>query len=104
MVQYDCVDIVFVSVNIRSKCCLFLPAVKCNVFQLIVCVCVCCRVPLVVEVWHRDSTSRDQLIGQASIQLSHLLRSERSRLLASTGEQSWRQTHQDRIPVVKTHR
>ncbi|XP_076588019.1 centrosomal protein of 120 kDa isoform X1 [Chaetodon auriga] len=62
------------------------------------------RVPLVVEVWHRDSTSRDQLIGRASIQLSHLLRSERSRLLASTGEQSWRQTHQDRVPVVKTHR
>uniref|UniRef100_A0A4W6CW68 Centrosomal protein 120 n=1 Tax=Lates calcarifer TaxID=8187 RepID=A0A4W6CW68_LATCA len=58
------------------------------------------RVPLVVEVWHRDSTSRDQLIGRASIQLSHLLSSERSRFLASTGEQSWRQTHQDRIPVV----
>uniref|UniRef100_A0A4W6CWP5 Centrosomal protein 120 n=1 Tax=Lates calcarifer TaxID=8187 RepID=A0A4W6CWP5_LATCA len=57
------------------------------------------RVPLVVEVWHRDSTSRDQLIGRASIQLSHLLSSERSRFLASTGEQSWRQTHQDRIPV-----
>ncbi|GLD61384.1 centrosomal protein of 120 kDa [Lates japonicus] len=62
------------------------------------------RVPLMVEVWHRDSTSRDQLIGRASIQLSHLLSSERSRFLASTGEQSWRQTHQDRIPVVKTHR
>uniref|UniRef100_A0A8C4H5A1 Centrosomal protein 120 n=1 Tax=Dicentrarchus labrax TaxID=13489 RepID=A0A8C4H5A1_DICLA len=62
------------------------------------------RVPLVVEVWHRDSTSRDQLIGRASIQLSHLLSSERSKLLASTGEQSWRQSHQDRIPVVKTHR
>ncbi|KAM9360239.1 centrosomal protein of 120 kDa [Symphorus nematophorus] len=62
------------------------------------------RVPLVVEVWHRDSTSRDQLIGRASIQLSHLLSSERSRLLASTGEQCWRQTHQDRVPVVKTHR
>ncbi|XP_029296447.1 centrosomal protein of 120 kDa isoform X2 [Cottoperca gobio] len=61
-------------------------------------------VPLVVEVWHRDSTSRDQLIGRASIQLSHLLSSERSRLLASTGEQSWRQTHQDRIPVFKTQR
>ncbi|XP_070760372.1 centrosomal protein of 120 kDa [Enoplosus armatus] len=62
------------------------------------------RVPLVVEVWHRDSTSRDQLMGRASVQLSHLLRSERSRFLASTGEQNWRQTHQDRIPVVPTHR
>ncbi|XP_049907999.1 centrosomal protein of 120 kDa isoform X1 [Epinephelus moara] len=62
------------------------------------------RVPLVVEVWHRDSTSRDQLIGRASVQLSHLLSSERSKVLASTGEHSWRQTHQDRIPVLKTHR
>ncbi|KAK9522017.1 hypothetical protein VZT92_018513 [Zoarces viviparus] len=62
------------------------------------------RVPLVVEVWHRDSTSRDQLIGRASVQLSHLLSSERTRLTASSGEQSWRQTRQDRIPVVTAHR
>ncbi|XP_070690215.1 centrosomal protein of 120 kDa [Pempheris klunzingeri] len=62
------------------------------------------RVPLVVEVWHRDSSSRDQLIGRASIQLSHLLSSERSRLLTSAGEQTWRQTHQDRIPVVSARR
>ncbi|XP_026178104.1 centrosomal protein of 120 kDa isoform X2 [Mastacembelus armatus] len=62
------------------------------------------RVPLAVEVWHRDSTSRDQLIGRASIQLSHLLSSERSRILSSTGEQTWRQTHQDQIPVVKSQR
>ncbi|XP_034727047.1 centrosomal protein of 120 kDa [Etheostoma cragini] len=62
------------------------------------------QVPLVVEVWHRDSTSRDQLIGRASVQLSHLLSSERSRVLASTGERSWRQTQQDRIPVLNTLR
>ncbi|XP_067429258.1 centrosomal protein of 120 kDa [Thunnus thynnus] len=61
------------------------------------------RVPLVVEVWHRDS-SIDQLIGRASIQLSHMLSCERSRLQGSTGEQSWRQTHQDRIPVVRAQR
>ncbi|XP_071371081.1 centrosomal protein of 120 kDa-like, partial [Centroberyx affinis] len=61
------------------------------------------RVPLVVEVWHRDSSSRDQLIGTASIQLSHLLSAERSRFLGSTGEQCWRQTHQDRTAVRKTH-
>ncbi|XP_029366024.1 centrosomal protein of 120 kDa isoform X2 [Echeneis naucrates] len=62
------------------------------------------RVPLVVELWHRDSTSRDQLIGRASVQLSTLLSSERSRSLGSTGEQSWRQTHQDRVSVVQSHR
>uniref|UniRef100_A0A3Q3EQM5 Centrosomal protein 120 n=1 Tax=Labrus bergylta TaxID=56723 RepID=A0A3Q3EQM5_9LABR len=61
------------------------------------------RVPLVVEVWHRDSTCRDQLIGRASVQLSHLLRSEKSPVMASTGEEGWRQTHQDRIPVVTSH-
>ncbi|XP_053180840.1 LOW QUALITY PROTEIN: centrosomal protein of 120 kDa [Scomber japonicus] len=61
------------------------------------------RVPLVVELWHRDSSS-DQLIGRASVQLSHLLSSERSRLQGSTGEPSWRQTHHDRIPVVRKHR
>ncbi|XP_034547360.1 centrosomal protein of 120 kDa [Notolabrus celidotus] len=59
------------------------------------------RVPLLVEAWHRDATSRDQLIGRASIQLSHLLSAERSRLLASSGEEGWRQTHQDRVAVVR---
>ncbi|XP_047448856.1 centrosomal protein of 120 kDa [Mugil cephalus] len=61
------------------------------------------RVPLVVEVWHRDSSSRDQLIGRASVQLSRLLSSQRTRLPTSAGEQSWRQTHRDRVPVVQTH-
>lgn len=58
------------------------------------------RVPLVVEVWHRDSACRDQLIGRASVQLSHLLTSDRTRLLESTEGRSWRQTHRDRVPVV----
>uniref|UniRef100_A0A8D3AP07 Centrosomal protein 120 n=1 Tax=Scophthalmus maximus TaxID=52904 RepID=A0A8D3AP07_SCOMX len=59
------------------------------------------RVPLLVEVWHRDPSSRDQLIGRASVQLSRLLSAERSRLAtSSTGETSWRQTHRDRIAVV----
>uniref|UniRef100_A0A8C5H549 Centrosomal protein of 120 kDa-like n=1 Tax=Gouania willdenowi TaxID=441366 RepID=A0A8C5H549_GOUWI len=61
------------------------------------------RVPLVVEVWHRDSMSRDQLIGRASIQMSLLLSSERCSFLRSTGQQCWRQTVQDQIAVVGTH-
>ncbi|KAM4746472.1 centrosomal protein of 120 kDa isoform 2-T2 [Anableps anableps] len=61
------------------------------------------RVPLVVELWDRGSTSRDQLMGSASIQLHQLLSSERTRL-GSAGEPSWRQTHQDRIPVVHPER
>uniref|UniRef100_A0A3P8U4X6 Centrosomal protein 120 n=1 Tax=Amphiprion percula TaxID=161767 RepID=A0A3P8U4X6_AMPPE len=58
------------------------------------------RFPLIVEVWHRDASSRDQLIGRASVLLSHLLSSDRSRFLGPAGEQGWRQTHQDRVPVV----
>ncbi|KAF7641678.1 hypothetical protein LDENG_00274810, partial [Lucifuga dentata] len=61
------------------------------------------RVPLVVEVWHRDSNSRDQLIGRASVQLSRLLSADRTRFLGSSGEECWRQTLQDWIPVIHTH-
>lgn len=61
------------------------------------------RVPLLVEVWHRDPTSGDQLMGRASLQLSPLLSCERSRLSAA-GEPSWRQTHQDRVAVVAAQR
>ncbi|XP_036383260.1 centrosomal protein of 120 kDa [Megalops cyprinoides] len=59
------------------------------------------RVPLVVEVWHRDPSSRDVLLGTVSIQLSHLLASEKTRFLGPTGEQHWRQTFSDRTPVIK---
>ncbi|XP_051807134.1 centrosomal protein of 120 kDa [Acanthochromis polyacanthus] len=62
------------------------------------------RFPLIVEVWHRDASSRDQLIGRASVLLSHLLSSDRSRFLGPAGEQGWRQSHQDRVPVVQTQR
>ncbi|XP_062237259.1 centrosomal protein of 120 kDa isoform X2 [Platichthys flesus] len=62
------------------------------------------RVPLMVELWHKDPSSRDQLIGRATVQLSQLLSSDRSRLQTTTGDQSWRQTHQDRVAVMKTHR
>ncbi|KAJ8401639.1 hypothetical protein AAFF_G00379560 [Aldrovandia affinis] len=59
------------------------------------------RVPLVVEVWHRDLSTRDLLLGTVSIQLSHLLASEKTRFLGPTGQQHWRQTFSDRIPVIK---
>ncbi|XP_047237996.1 centrosomal protein of 120 kDa isoform X1 [Girardinichthys multiradiatus] len=62
------------------------------------------RVPLVVELWDRGSNSRDQLMGLASIQLHHLLSSEKTRLTGSALEPSWRQSHQDRIPVLHPQR
>ncbi|XP_062854380.1 centrosomal protein of 120 kDa isoform X2 [Trichomycterus rosablanca] len=60
------------------------------------------RVPLVVEMWHRDSNSRDLLLGTASIQLSHLLTSEKTRFLDQSGQQHWRQTYAERLAVIKT--
>ncbi|XP_035236274.1 centrosomal protein of 120 kDa isoform X2 [Anguilla anguilla] len=59
------------------------------------------RVPLVVEVWHRDPSARDLLLGTASVQLSHLLAAEKTRFLGPTGQQHWRQTFSDRIPVIR---
>uniref|UniRef100_A0A673ZKI5 Centrosomal protein of 120 kDa n=1 Tax=Salmo trutta TaxID=8032 RepID=A0A673ZKI5_SALTR len=59
------------------------------------------RVPLVVEVWHKNTSSRDILLGTASIQLSHLLTAEKSRFLGPMGQQHWRQTFSERIPVIK---
>uniref|UniRef100_A0A8C6SJJ0 Centrosomal protein 120 n=1 Tax=Neogobius melanostomus TaxID=47308 RepID=A0A8C6SJJ0_9GOBI len=62
------------------------------------------RVPLLVELWHRPLSSRDELIGRASLQLSHLLRSPRVKVQRSSGEQSWRQTLQERVPFVRVDR
>ncbi|KAJ8380965.1 hypothetical protein SKAU_G00017430 [Synaphobranchus kaupii] len=59
------------------------------------------RVPLVVEVWHRDPSARDLLLGTVSVQLSHLLAAEKTRFLGPSGQQHWRQTYSDRIPVIK---
>ncbi|XP_033827951.1 centrosomal protein of 120 kDa isoform X2 [Periophthalmus magnuspinnatus] len=62
-------------------------------------------VPLVVELWHRPLSSRDELIGRASLQLSHLLRSPRVKgQRLSSAEQSWRQTHQERVPFLRVDR
>ncbi|XP_061625017.1 centrosomal protein of 120 kDa isoform X2 [Phyllopteryx taeniolatus] len=61
------------------------------------------RVPLVLELWHKDTSSTtDLLIGRASLQLSRLLAAERSRHPASMREAAWRQTHQDRVPFFST--
>nr|XP_023692459.1 centrosomal protein of 120 kDa [Paramormyrops kingsleyae] len=59
------------------------------------------RLPLVVEVWHRDPKTQDVLLGTASVQLSHLLTAEKTRFLGQSGQQHWRQTFSQRIPVVR---
>ncbi|KAL7885082.1 hypothetical protein AOLI_G00078520 [Acnodon oligacanthus] len=59
------------------------------------------RIPLVVEMWHRDPSSKDILLGTSSIQLSHLLTSEKTRFLGQSDQQYWRQTYSERLPVIK---
>ncbi|KAK7145416.1 hypothetical protein R3I93_013214 [Phoxinus phoxinus] len=61
------------------------------------------RVPLLVEMWHREHSSPDVLLGSVSIQLSRLLSSEKSRFLDAAGRQHWRQSCTERIPITKAH-
>ncbi|NXN86402.1 CE120 protein, partial [Bombycilla garrulus] len=50
------------------------------------------RLPLLVELWHKDKTAKDLLLGLARLQLSNVLASEKTRFLGGNGEQCWRQT------------
>ncbi|ROL53709.1 Centrosomal protein of 120 kDa [Anabarilius grahami] len=59
------------------------------------------RVPLLVEMWHREPISPDVLLGSVSIQLSRLLSSEKTRFLDPSGRQHWRQSCSERIPIIK---
>ncbi|XP_006886061.1 PREDICTED: centrosomal protein of 120 kDa [Elephantulus edwardii] len=58
------------------------------------------RIPLLVELWHKDKMSKDLLLGIARIQLSNVLSSEKTRFLGADGEQCWRQTFSESVPVI----
>ncbi|XP_074062052.1 centrosomal protein of 120 kDa isoform X2 [Macrotis lagotis] len=58
------------------------------------------RLPLLVELWHKDKMAKDLLLGIARIQLSNVLSLEKTRFLGANGEQCWRQTYSDKIPVI----
>ncbi|XP_006743416.1 centrosomal protein of 120 kDa [Leptonychotes weddellii] len=58
------------------------------------------RIPLLVELWHKDKMSKDLLLGIARIQLSNVLSSEKTRFLGSNGEQCWRQTYSECVPFI----
>ncbi|XP_032482488.1 centrosomal protein of 120 kDa isoform X4 [Phocoena sinus] len=58
------------------------------------------RIPMLVELWHKDKMSKDLLLGIARIQLSNILSSEKTRFLGSNGEQCWRQTFSESVPVI----
>ncbi|KAF3821484.1 hypothetical protein GH733_009526 [Mirounga leonina] len=58
------------------------------------------RIPLLVELWHKDKMSKDLLLGIARIQLSNVLSSEKTRFLGSNGEQCWRQTYSECVSFI----
>nr|XP_028604443.1 LOW QUALITY PROTEIN: centrosomal protein of 120 kDa [Podarcis muralis] len=58
------------------------------------------RIPLLVELWHKDKTAKDLLLGVARLQLSNILAMEKTRFLGASGEQCWRQTFSETIPVT----
>ncbi|NXI61655.1 CE120 protein, partial [Anseranas semipalmata] len=58
------------------------------------------RLPLLVELWHKDKTTKDLLLGIARLQLSNVLASEKTRFLGSNGEQCWRQTYNETVSVT----
>ncbi|XP_043916700.1 centrosomal protein of 120 kDa [Protopterus annectens] len=61
------------------------------------------RLPLLVELWHRDKMSKDLLLGVARLQLSNVLSSDRTRFLGPSGDHCWRQSYSERIPVTASH-
>ncbi|NWI11002.1 CE120 protein, partial [Crypturellus soui] len=58
------------------------------------------RLPLLVELWHKDKIAKDLLLGVARLQLSNVLASEKTRFLGANGEQCWRQTYNETISVT----
>ncbi|XP_028661076.1 centrosomal protein of 120 kDa [Erpetoichthys calabaricus] len=58
------------------------------------------RSPLLVELWHKDKTSKDILLGVSKLQLSNVLTGEKKRLLSHSGDQCWKQSCTERVPVI----
>ncbi|KAM3937125.1 centrosomal protein of 120 kDa [Leptodactylus fuscus] len=58
------------------------------------------RLPLLVEVWHRDKSAKDLLIGVARLQLSNVFTTEKTRFLGRQGEHCWRQTFHEKASVL----
>ncbi|XP_067424813.1 centrosomal protein of 120 kDa isoform X2 [Emydura macquarii macquarii] len=58
------------------------------------------RLPLLVELWHKDKLTKDLLLGVARLQLSNVLTLEKTRFLGTNGEQCWRQTFTETTGVM----
>ncbi|XP_077147170.1 centrosomal protein of 120 kDa [Ranitomeya variabilis] len=58
------------------------------------------RMPLLVEAWHKDKSAKDLLIGVARVHLSNVLTTEKTRFLGPNGDNCWRQTFNEKVPVL----
>ncbi|XP_019615262.1 PREDICTED: centrosomal protein of 120 kDa-like isoform X2 [Branchiostoma belcheri] len=58
------------------------------------------RIPIMVEVWHKDKISQDALVGVARISLNSIITAEKARFVNAQGVSGWRQSHSTRIPVL----
>ncbi|KAL8561303.1 hypothetical protein ACOMHN_047158 [Nucella lapillus] len=59
------------------------------------------RVPLIVEVWHRDrQLSKDVLLGTARLPLANITTAEKMRTMGANNSTGWRQEVADRVAVT----
>ncbi|XP_077200532.1 centrosomal protein of 120 kDa isoform X2 [Paroedura picta] len=58
------------------------------------------RLPLLVELWHKDKIAKDMLLGVARLQLSNVLTMGKTRFLGANGEQCWRQIISETVPFT----
>ncbi|KAG8598060.1 hypothetical protein GDO81_002481 [Engystomops pustulosus] len=58
------------------------------------------RLPLLVEVWHKDKSAKDLLLGVARLHLSNVLTAEKTRFVGRHGEHCWRQTYHETTLVL----
>ncbi|XP_070175091.1 centrosomal protein of 120 kDa-like isoform X2 [Littorina saxatilis] len=59
------------------------------------------RIPLTVEVWHRDrQLSKDILLGTARLPLAKIITADKTRIMGSNNTAGWRQEYADRVPVT----
>lgn len=59
------------------------------------------RVPLVIEVWHRDKQlSQDVMIGTGELPLDRIVTTDKFKVSSSTGSPGWRQTFHDRLGIT----
>ncbi|XP_048359512.1 centrosomal protein of 120 kDa isoform X2 [Sphaerodactylus townsendi] len=58
------------------------------------------RLPLLVELWHKDKMAKDLLLGVARLQLSIVLTKEKTRFLGANSEQCWRQIFSETVPFT----